>query len=204
MGCCGGGGGDAAASARASEEERQRQIDSAVGNINTAFAGFDPAFYNNRAKAYQDFALPQLGEQYQDTARNLSYRLANQHMLDSSGARFLTNTLDRETAKQRQGIVDESLRQGQQLRKDIAQEKTGLINQAQVAADPALAQQAALASASSFTQPSAFAPVSNFLQGWANTYLANQVANAYNNNNNGSNHSNGTSFAVTPTFVQGR
>ena len=196
-----GGGDDGAKAARREEEARQKRISDAISGIDQQFAGFDDAFFGKRAKAYQDFALPQLGEQYQDQARNLSFRMAGQGLLDSSAAQFLTNKLNRATSQQRQGLVDESLRQANQLRSQVAGEKANLYGQAQVAADPANAARLATASAANLQLPSTFAPVSNFLSGWANTYLADKVGQAYQNNpymGGGSK----TSFAAAPTTLR--
>lgn len=181
--------------ARAAEEQRQQDIRLATSNIDREFAGFDDSFYANRAKAYQDFALPQLGQQYNDQSRNLAYKLANQRILGSSAARFLKGKLDEATAQQRRGIVDTAQQQANQLRQQVAQEKGTLYNQAQLSADPAGARASALATASSLSLPSTFQPVSNFLQGWANTYLTDRVAQAYNQTNR---NNAGVGFATTP------
>ena len=200
MGCCGGGDGGAAAQ-RAEEEARQARIREGIGAVNTQFEGFNDAFYDKRKEAYSAFALPQLGQQFQDTSRQLSYRNANAGLLDSSGARFLNDSLQREMTKQRQGIADMGQQQANQLRRDVEGERSNLILQTQASADPSLAAQQAMQQAGSLQLPSTFAPVSNFLSGWAQNYLTNQVAQAY--QGGGSNRQNsGSAFFSAPTTVR--
>lgn len=198
MGLFGDGGAKKAAeAARRAEEERQQNIKNALGAIDTAFAGFNDGFYDSRAQAYQNFALPELGVQTQDANRNLVYKLANQRLLGSSAARFTKNKLDDDVLRQKQGIVDSSMQQANQLKQQVAQEKGTLYSQALMSADPAAARSSAITSAASLQLPSTFAPVSNFLQGWANTYLSDKVAQTY-NTPNGSNTNSSFGFASNP------
>lgn len=202
MGLC--GGSDPAAAQRRQENERQAAIRRGVGNINTQFEGFNDPFYARRKEAYQDFALPELANQFQNTSKQLAYKNANQGLLQSSGARFLNDSLEREMVRQKQGIADMGQQQANQLRQNVENERSTLISQNQSAADPLLASQQAMAQASTLALPSTFAPVSNFLSGWAQNYLSSQVANAYSGgNNNQRTGGSSSSFATTPTVIRG-
>src|SRR5262245_18483199 len=80
----GGGGGDSGA-AMAEEAARQKRIKEGMAAIETNFAGFDPAFYDSREKAYENWALPQVNEQYDKAREELAYALARQFgTLDTS------------------------------------------------------------------------------------------------------------------------
>jgi hypothetical protein len=197
MSCCGSSSDKGAEAARAEEERRQEAIRQGVRNVDAQFTGFNEDFYSKRAKAFEDFALPQLAQQTQDTTKQLIYQQARRGMLDSSATRYLTNRLKSETAKQQQGITDQGQTQANALRQSVNQAKGDLYNQATLTADPAMAQRQAISAAATLQLPSSFAPVSNFLQGWANTYLADRVAQTYDSNPY-SRTSNVTSAAETP------
>lgn len=177
MGC---GGSSAAADARKQEEQRQAQVKAAVGNINQTFSGFDDKFYNQRAQAYQQFALPQLGDQFRQTQGQLVYKLANQGLLNSSAARTLQNSLTKETQMQQRGLAAQGIGQANQLRQNVENQRNLLISEAQSATDPSSIATSALSNAASLQAPSTFAPVTNLLQNWTQLHLAQQLASAYN------------------------
>lgn len=141
---CMGGGSDAAAAARKQQQEQQAKIDAATGQINAAFAGFDPAFYQARTKAYETYAMPQLTQQYQNVQSGLYGKLANQGLLNSSAAGVEKGALQQSLAEQQQNIANAGLQQSQALQRQVGQEKANLIGQANVATDPMSVSQGAL------------------------------------------------------------
>lgn len=177
---CMGGGGDPAAEARKQQQQQQQKIEAATGQINNAFAGFDPAFYQARTKAYETYAMPQLNQQYQNVQSGLYGKLANQGLLNSSAAGVEKGALQQSLAEQQQNIANAGLQQSQALQRQVGQEKANLIGQANVAADPLSVSQNALQSASGFSAPSPFAPLGQMFQGFGNMYLGSQVGNTYN------------------------
>ena len=88
--------------ARALELSRQNAITTGSGSIEKAFAGFDPAFYNQRAQAYQDFAMPQLSEQYNTTRKQLGYGVANRGLFGSSVEQDKYSDLNRQMGQNKQ------------------------------------------------------------------------------------------------------
>ena len=67
----GGGGGDGgAAEARRQEELRQARIREGMQNIESAFSPFNDQYYAGKAKAYSDYYLPQLKQQFDDLGYN--------------------------------------------------------------------------------------------------------------------------------------
>lgn len=143
------------------------------------FAGYNDNFYNQRARAYEDYALPQLGQQYQTTKNALNYNLANRGLLGGSVSNQENNDLNLTMGQQKQGIADQGLQQAQQLKSDVQNSKLQAISQLYQTANPAQAQSSALADASRFTAPSAFAPLANGFSNLVNQYAMNQQIAGY-------------------------
>lgn len=138
------------------------------------FAGYNNDFFNQRARAYEDYALPQLGQQYQTTKNSLNFNLANRGLLGGSVAGQENNDLNLAMGQQKQAIADQGQAQAQQLRSDVRNSKLQAIQQLYQTASPAQAQASALADASRFTAPSQFAPLSNGFSNLVNQYAMNQ------------------------------
>ncbi len=170
-------GDDYAKKAAKQEQERQDRIKTGMSSINDAFAGYDDNFYNQRAQAYQNFALPELSQQYQQNRNQLVFNLANRGLLRSSAADKQWNTLGRTMAQGRQGIVDAGIAQSQQLRRDVENQKDSLIGNLYQSADPAQAAEAATRTAASFAAPSTFAPLGNAFGNIAQQYYLSQLIN---------------------------
>lgn len=143
------------------------------------FEGFQPEFFNQRAQAYVNYALPQLAEQYQQARNAQSFGLANRGLLGSTQQTQATQRLERETGRAKQGIAETGIEQANQLRKEIEQARQEAIRQLYQSADPAQAISSAIGSASQFRIPSAFAPITNLLGNLAQQYLVSQTLNAY-------------------------
>ena len=86
--CLGGGynDGGAAERRRQAELERQAKIDEGKTYIDDTFAQFDDEFYDQQTKNYLDFATPQLTDQFNQAAKNLTLQLADAGLLNSSVA----------------------------------------------------------------------------------------------------------------------
>ena len=173
------GGGDPGAAAARQAQLQQDQITQATGQINKAFQGFTPQFFNQRAQDYEAYALPFLNQQQQQAQNQANFKLFDQGLQKSSQAKTLGEQLGKYTNQQKQGVANEGIRQAQSLQQQIAQEQQNLIGQANAAANPASVGQEALGQAAQFSAPSSFAPVGNLFQNFANTYLANQLTNTY-------------------------
>lgn len=174
------GGSSAAGDARAQQQSQQQQIEGATNQINQAFSGFNAPFYQQRTQAYENYAEPQLQQQYKGTLQNLYGKLANQGLLNSSAATQEKGALKGELNTQQQGVANQGFAQSQSLQQQIAQEQQNLIGQANAATDPQSVARGALDVAGSFSTPSAFQPLGQLFQGFANTYLGSQLNSAYN------------------------
>jgi hypothetical protein len=177
MGC----GSSSAGNQLAQQQAQQQQFtNQAVGNINQAFSGFTPQFYNQQANNYMQWALPQVNNQFQQTSQQLGAKLANQGITNSSGAQNSWNQLNNTNQLAQQGVASTAQNQANQLRQQVAGEQANLIGQAQTANNPAAIGQQATAAAASYGAPSAFQPLGNLFGNFANLYLANNLANTYN------------------------
>lgn len=171
----------AAADARKKEQERQRKLDAGMANINTAFSGFNDKFYNDRSKAYVDYATPQLRDQYGDGRKSLVYALNDAGTLGNS-------SISADRMAKLKGIFDRNAvaikGQGQDmansLRGNVNQSKQGLVNQLYATEDPLGVNQQALSESKALTQPVGFTPLQGLFQGVAQG-IGNAGSNPYNN-----------------------
>jgi len=143
------------------------------------YAGYNNNFFNQRAQAYEDYALPQLGQQYQQTKNSLQYNLANRGLIGGSVQNQENNDLALSMGQQKQGIADQGLAQAQQLRSDVQNSKLQAISQLYQTASPAQAQSSALADAARFSAPNQFAPLANGFANLVNQYAMNQQVAGY-------------------------
>jgi hypothetical protein len=178
MGC--GGSSNAGDQLAAQQAQQQAWTNQSVNNINQAFAGFTPDFYNKIGQAYQGYALPQLQQQYQQTQNQLGFRLANQGLGKSSQAQGLYNQLGQQNTQNTQQIANQAMTQEQQLQQQVGQEQSQLIGQAQTANNPSAIGQSAISAASGYAAPSSFQPLGNMFSNFSQLYLGNQLANTYN------------------------
>lgn len=172
-----GGTPDYAGQAANQEAQRQAAIKKGTAAIDAAYAGFTPDFYNKRAQAYENYALPQLAKQYNDTKAQVGFGLANRGQRGSSVSAKAWSDLFRTEGEAKQGIADTALGQSQALQENVAQSKNNLLNMLYQSADPAGAAAQATSTASSLSVPSTFAPLANQFSGLINQYYLGQVLN---------------------------
>lgn len=165
---------------RKAEQHREGQIRIGQKQIANRFAGFDPAFYANRALQYQQYAMPQVGEQYRQQRAYVAGNLANRGLTRSATAQRMFGSLGEEMGRQSRAVIDEGLRQSQQLQQEVENQRAQITAQLNASADPATATQQAIAAASGFTAPSVFTPIANSFANWANTYMQGMYGGATN------------------------
>lgn len=137
--------------------------------------GFDDNYYGGIRKAFTDFYLPQVDEQYDQAKRKLTYKFANTSNLDSSaGANNIAN-LFRDYNRERASIGDRALGAERDLRTNVEQTRGELINQLQATADPEAAATSATARAKALTTPAPYSPLGDLFQQYTGA-LANSVA----------------------------
>lgn len=174
-----GGGNDYAKTAKKQEAARQQAITLGTQKINKAFSGFTPSFYQQRANAYEQFAMPQLANQYRQTRNQVGFGLANRGILASGAAKQQWSDLARDLGTAKQGIADTAISQAQGLRGQVENQRQTLLNQLYQSADPANAGAGATQVAAGYAQPSTFAPLGNMFANLANQYYMSQLINSY-------------------------
>lgn len=166
--CMGGGVPDnGAAAARAAEEARQASIRSGMANVDTTFAQFDDPFYQGRSKAYTDYYIPQVKDQYDEARKGLVYDLTRQGIMNSSAGADKLAKLDSEYNKQNSYYTDAGQSYANQVRGDVENNRSQLYSQVQASADPSAAAASAAARAQSLTAAPAFSPLGQLFQQFA-------------------------------------
>lgn len=169
---------DYASEAAKAEAARQERIKQGLSGVNEAFAGFTPTFYDQRAQAYVDYALPQLASQYQTTRNQLLQNLSSRGLLKSTAGKQQMSTLEKQSQSARQQIAEGGRAQSMELQRGVEDRRNSIIGQLYQSADPAGARASAVGTAASFTQPSAFAPLVNMFSNLANTYYTDALLEA--------------------------
>lgn len=173
-----GGGSSAGDYAQAQYNQQQSAIQQGLKQIDTTFSGFTPQFFNQRQQDYQNYAIPQLQQQFQQQSQNLGYGLGNQGLLNSSAGSSLTAGLGQQYQAGQQAVANQGQQQAQQLQQQVANTRSSLTGQLEASANPAATAGQAINFASQYSAPSAFSPVGNLFQNWANIYGANSLAGA--------------------------
>lgn len=173
-----GGGGDGGAGAAAAEQ--RANLDKGTAQINQVFSKYDQGFYDARGKAYTDWAMPQVTQQYQDTKKGLTYALARNGLLNSGAAVSKDQSLTNQLNQQTNNVANQAQGQMNQLRQDVSNAKSNLTNQLIASNDPT----ATMANASTYTAGLSATPsfnaLGNMFGDWANTYVTNMNARAMN------------------------
>jgi hypothetical protein len=139
--------------------------------------GFDDSVFNKRAQAYQDFAMPQVEQQYADQQKALTYALARGGNLQSSLASNKTAELDKDYGLQRQAVIDKGQDYVNQGKVDLANQKASAVSMLQATADPDAAYNVAAQSAQQLSTMPSFQPLDPVVKNVAaglGTYLTNQ------------------------------
>jgi hypothetical protein len=157
--CTGGGGDGGAGQARADENARQDRIKQGTADVDKSFGGFNDSFFNSRAKAYTDYANPQLADQYAQTQRNLTYNLARQGLTASSEASRNAGELQRQYNDNRAQIAAKGLDAANDARQNVEQNRSELLAQLNATSDPAAASASAVNRASILAQQQSFSPL---------------------------------------------
>ena len=172
-----------AALARADEEARQERIRTGTTSINDTFdSQFTDDFYNQRRKAYIDYATPQLEDQYADAQKQLTYALARGGLLDSSIRGSKLGELQQQYALQNQDIADKALASETDARNAVEDSRSNLITTLNATGDAQQAASTAIARASALSQPAAYSPLTSLFADFTDalgTQAALSKANSY-------------------------
>lgn len=158
---CGGGGGDGGAAERQRKEEEERQARVRKGNeeIDSVFGKFNDDFYANQTQNYLDYATPQLTDQFNDAAKELTLSLANAGLLNSSIAAEKRGRLDKDLKLKQRMVADKGNEYSLNSRKSIDAARSDLQSQNMNIANPSLTAQNAANRAQSLNQLPAYQPL---------------------------------------------
>jgi len=174
-----GGGNDSSKEARLAEEARQVRINQGLADINTKFGQFDQAFYDKQRQNYENFAMPTVAQDYNKSKGMLGYELANRGLLNSSSGVKREASLNRELSKAKRTVADQAQGSVNDLRGQVEDTRSNLINQLEASSDPAAIGSLATAQAGRYNQPLSYQPIGNLFADWTNWNLAGATANAY-------------------------
>lgn len=164
---------------RNQEEARAARIRAGQADIDKAFSGYTPEFFQERAQAYEAAALPQVTQQFDEASRKIDFGLAGRGLLQSSAAGSVRAGLDRERTNKARDIASIGIDQSNALRQNLENERGRLLAQVQSAADPSGAGEQALRVAQATQQPTSYAPIGNLFSGFLQNHLDNQIMKQY-------------------------
>lgn len=174
--------GDGGAASRAEEEaqgardreiQRGFRIKEGTESINQNLARFDDKFLSGREKAFTEFQLPQLNQQFSDAAKKLTTSLFRTGNGASSVFAKKLADLKKQRDLAEQGIQSKGREFATQTANDIEGTRNELFAQINATADPASAQANSLRRAKILDNTPAFSPLA---QVFANTATSAGVA----------------------------
>lgn len=119
---------DSSAALRQQEAERQARVAEGTQKIDNIFAGFNDDFYNQRQKAQMDYYLPQVDDQYHQTYKDATARLANSGNLTSSAGADLLGKINKQYELAKQNALDNATQAASGLRSQTASDRANLIS----------------------------------------------------------------------------
>lgn len=151
-----------ATAATTAEAARQAAITQGTSAINSTFDGqFTPAYFDSQAKAYTDYAEPQLTDQFDDAQRQLTYALDRAGNLNSSTANFQGSQLQKLYDTNDQAIKDQAVAQEGQDKSAVDTARENLINSLDSSGDATGAANSATSQAAALSTPPAYSPLTN-------------------------------------------
>lgn len=155
-----GGSGSEVAAARAAEQSRQNKIREGSAKIADLFdSQFNDNFYADRAKSYEDYANPQVADQFGDAKKQLVFSLARRGALDSTSRASLETELDKRRAIQEQNIKDQALNFANTAKANVEGARSDLVNTLNATGDVDSAVQGATARAQVLSAVPAYSPI---------------------------------------------
>lgn len=148
------------------------------------FGGFTDAFYDKQAKAYSDFATPQLEDQLADARKQLTFSLTRSGLLDSSTRADKEAELEKLAGTARQGIADTARSTANSTRTAVEGARADLINQLTSTGDVEGTVNSALSRATALSQPTQFSPLGSMFANFTSalgTQAAAERAQYYSN-----------------------
>lgn len=124
-----------AAEARKREEERQARIKAGTTKIDETFAPFNDDYYGQRKSAFLDFYRPQIEDQFGEAKKQLTYALARNGILNSTMAADESGKLTKDYNTNWASIVSKADADVNNLKSNVANEKSALVQQLNATGD---------------------------------------------------------------------
>ena len=150
-----------ASEAREAEEARQQRVGQGRKAIDEVFDEYDQPFYQQRAQSYEDFARPQMQDQYNAALQNLTFALARSGRLNSSVAARRKAKAQESFDTQQQQIAAKGQEFASELERGMGDARAQMHQQNISAADPELAASLAASEARVQQTPPVFNPLVN-------------------------------------------
>ncbi len=155
--------------ARANEEARQAKIREGQKAIDDTFgATFNDAYFDKRAKDYEDYYNPQLLQQFEDAQKELTFQTARSGNGESTAANELFARLEKKRQEAATQVANDALAAKGKARSDVEAQKSSLYSLNNASADPTQAASQAGAAALALNQPVSFSPLGAIFAGLIN------------------------------------
>ena len=149
---------------RAEEEARQGRIDEGTAGVNEAFGIFDDDFFSGRSQAFENFARPQLDDQFSDARKDLIFALSRGGKLDSSVAADRFGKLDERFTSSLQDIKNKGFDFANTARSSVEDARGSILNQLFSSEDSDAAVSSALNRTRSLATTPSFSNLGNVFQ----------------------------------------
>jgi multidrug efflux pump subunit AcrA (membrane-fusion protein) len=145
---------------------------------------FSDSYYSGKSKAYSDYYLPQLQQQFDEASAALRLQLSASGLGDSSAGAYGASRLAKEYADRQAEIAAKAGDYSSQARQSVQDMRNQLVSQLNATSDAGAATQAANSSAyAAMNRPNAFDPLGSAFT---------QLSNLYKNDTATANASGGT------------
>jgi len=134
------------------EAQRQTNINQGVSSIDQAFSRFNEPFFQNAAKTYSDYYLPQIDEAAGQTKNKLVAQLFNRGQLESTAGINALSDLEKRRLNERGRIGSEATDFVGNIRNQVTNSRNNLYDYARSAADPTGAAARAVGEATTLAQ----------------------------------------------------
>lgn len=161
--------------ARAEEEARQQRIRQGTGDINKTFEQFNDTFYRGIRDGFTDYAMPQLTQQRDDAARDLTFSLDRSGQLAGSVRGQKAGELQKMFDLNEQQVRDQALAHENTARNNVENSRSDLVAMLNATGDNQGAVNSALSRATILTQPQAYSPLGQLFTDFT-AQLGNQAA----------------------------
>lgn len=175
--CFGGkGGGDGGAEEmRRQEAERQARVAASRAAVGQSFAGFDDPFYENMAKSYTDYYMPDFERQRTEARNKIALSAGN---TASSAYQKRLADFERDAEMKRVDIQNEGRRSAMDQRGKVEQARSNLLAQAESGAGAESIASQGAEQARLFSMPQAYSPLADLFSRFTAIGANNAIAGA--------------------------